>query len=181
MGFAFVSGSVALDLAGTLKWRRSEPEELLAGPADLERWLDECPDLPGSLVVPLDAFGAAVTLREAIYQLALDRLHERAFDRHSLDVINRAASVPGLTLQLSDAGTRRSGSMDSVLAEVARNAVAVLADRDGRLKECGRPSCTRIYLDRSRGARRNWCGMDECGNRVKAAAYRARKRNADAG
>lgn len=176
-----MSGSVALDLAGTLKWRRSEPEDLLAGPADLERWLDESAELPGHLTVHLDAFRAAIALREAIYQLALDRLHEQVFDRHSLDVINRAASTPGLTLQLSDTGTRRSGAIDSVLAEVARNAVAVLADRDSHLKECGRRSCTRIYLDRSRGARRNWCGMDECGNRVKAAAYRARKRNADAG
>nr|WP_272918512.1 CGNR zinc finger domain-containing protein [Nocardiopsis alba] len=52
----------------------------------------------------------------------------------------------------------------------------MLADPEVALKECGRPDCTRLYLDRSRGARRTWCGMDECGNRVKAAAYRARRR-----
>lgn len=44
------------------------------------------------------------------------------------------------------------------------------------LKECGNPECTRIYIDRSRGMRRQWCGMESCGNRIKAAAYCARKR-----
>lgn len=173
-----MSGSPALDLAGTLKWRRSEPEELLAGPADLQRWLDESAALPGDLTVDAGSFRAAIALREAIYQLAADRLHERDFDRPSLDLVNRTARQPGLTMQLSTAGAVKSGDIGAVLTELARDAVVVLADRDSPLKECGRPSCTRIYLDRSRGARRTWCGMDECGNRVKAAAYRARKLSA---
>ena len=78
-------------------------------------------------------------------------------------------------------GAVTAGDIGAVLAEIARDAVAVLAEPDSPLKECGRPDCTRIYLDRSRGARRTWCGMEECGNRVKAAAYRARKRGADVG
>ncbi|MGW1549197.1 CGNR zinc finger domain-containing protein [Streptomyces sp. NPDC002346] len=31
-------------------------------------------------------------------------------------------------------------------------------------------------VDRSHGGRRPWCAMDPCGNRVKAAAHRARKK-----
>jgi predicted RNA-binding Zn ribbon-like protein len=42
-------------------------------------------------------------------------------------------------------------------------------------RECERPACTRLFVDRSRGGTRAWCGMAECGNRVKAADYRARK------
>lgn len=179
MTFAFVSGSAALDLAGTLKWRRTEPEELLARPADLERWLDACADLPGDVSVSQDEFHRAIGLREAIYQLATDRLAERDFDRRALDVVNDLARRPGLTVQLRDAGMYRTGDMEAVLAELARDAVTVTADRETPLKECGRPACTRIYLDRSRGSRRTWCGMEECGNRVKAAAYRARKRRTD--
>lgn len=64
-------------------------------------------------------------------------------------------------------------------AHVARTGIAMLADRHACLKECGRPGCTRLYLDRSRGARRTWCGMEACGNRVKAAAYRARRQAAN--
>ncbi|GAB2965838.1 hypothetical protein LWP59_22755 [Amycolatopsis acidiphila] len=37
LSFVFVSGNLALDLAGTLKWRRDEPEELLTAPADAAR------------------------------------------------------------------------------------------------------------------------------------------------
>nr|WP_272925142.1 CGNR zinc finger domain-containing protein [Streptomyces sp. SID8377] len=44
------------------------------------------------------------------------------------------------------------------------------------LRECARPECTQVYLDHSRGRRREWCAMRTCGNRVKAAAFRARHR-----
>ncbi|MFD0523312.1 CGNR zinc finger domain-containing protein [Paractinoplanes durhamensis] len=49
------------------------------------------------------------------------------------------------------------------------------AGADVRLRECERPACTRVFLDRSRAGTRSWCGMAECGNRVKAREYRARK------
>ncbi|TQS31244.1 CGNR zinc finger domain-containing protein [Microbispora sp. KK1-11] len=45
-----------------------------------------------------------------------------------------------------------------------------------RVRECARPECTRLFVDRSRGGTRHWCGMEECGNRVKAANYRSRKK-----
>ncbi|MFC3987030.1 CGNR zinc finger domain-containing protein [Actinoplanes siamensis] len=35
--------------------------------------------------------------------------------------------------------------------------------------------CTRLFIDRSRGGTRTWCGMAECGNRIKARQCRARK------
>ena len=176
-----MSGSAALDLAGTLKWRRSEPEELLAGPGDLRRWLDHSARLPSGVAVDPASFAAAIALRDAIYQLATDRLHGRVFEPRSLELVNRTALGPSLATQLTDTGAVTAGDIGAVLAEIARDAVAVLAEPDSPLKECGRADCTRIYLDRSRGARRTWCGMEECGNRVKAAAYRARKRGADVG
>ncbi|GAA1827088.1 CGNR zinc finger domain-containing protein [Pseudonocardia alni subsp. carboxydivorans] len=176
MGFVFVSGSAALDLVGTVTWRRTDPTELLTGPADLARWIDACADLPDGVTVTPEVLGRARDLREAVHRLATDRLAGRAFDPAALAVVNGTARGPGMTVQLDDHGTRRTGDADAVLAELARDAVAVLADRGTPLKECGRPGCTRLYLDRSRGARRTWCGMDECGNRVKAAAYRARRR-----
>ncbi|MBF8191464.1 CGNR zinc finger domain-containing protein [Nonomuraea sp. K274] len=46
---------------------------------------------------------------------------------------------------------------------------------ESRVRECARPECTRIFVDRSRGGKRQWCGMEECGNRIKAANYRSRK------
>lgn len=174
--FAFVSGNPALDLAGTVLSRRDEPVDLLAAPADLERWVAECDELPDHVTADFTVFESALSLREAIYHLALDRMLDRPFDPGSLKIVNDTAAGPVPTIRLSDAGLHRSGNLRAALTQIARRGIAVLADPHACLKECGRPDCTRIYLDRSRGTRRTWCGMEECGNRVKAAAYRARRR-----
>jgi predicted RNA-binding Zn ribbon-like protein len=174
--FAFVSGNPALDLAGTIGSRRDDAVDLLAVPADLERWVAECGELPDRVTADPATFESALSLREAIYQLALDRVLGRPFDPGSLEILNEKATGPTLTMTLGDAGLRMSGDVLAVLAHLARSAISMLADPRVRLKECDRASCTRIFLDRSRGARRTWCGMSECGNRVKAAAYRARRR-----
>lgn len=180
MNFAFVSGNPALDLAGTVGSRRDEPTDALAAPADLERWVAQCGELPDRVTADVATFESALSLREAIYQLALDRVLDRPFAPGGLEIVNRAAAGPVPTVRLSDAGLHRSGDLLAVLSLIARSGMAVLADPHARLKECGRTGCTRIYLDRSRGARRTWCGMEECGNRVKAAAYRARRRASSA-
>ncbi|UNZ20934.1 CGNR zinc finger domain-containing protein [Streptomyces sp. 891-h] len=176
MDFAFVSGNPALDLAGTVGSRRGEPIDLLCGPADLERWVAQCDELPAHVSVDTAGFESALALREAVYRLALDRLLGRPFAPGDLEIVNAAAAGPVPTVELGHAGLRISGDLRSVLSHLARSGIAALADPAACLKECGRPDCTRLYLDRSRGARRTWCGMDECGNRVKAAAYRARRR-----
>ncbi|MBQ1123123.1 CGNR zinc finger domain-containing protein [Streptomyces smyrnaeus] len=178
MNFAYVSGNAALDLAGTVGSRRDEPDDTLATPADLERWVAACDELPDRVTADSPTFEFALSLREAIYQLALDRVLDRRFDPAGLRIVNDAAAGPVPKMELSDAGLRMSGDLRAALSHIARSGISVLADPHACLKECGRPGCTRIYLDRSRGARRTWCGMDACGNRVKAAAYRARRRAA---
>lgn len=176
VSFVFVSGNLALDLAGTRKWRRTEPEELLAEPRDLTRWLAEAGEFGDGIGVDDEALQRALALREAVYRLASARLAGTRFAKADLAVVNDLAAEPGMRVALTPRGVAKSGDVHAALADVARAAVDVLADGAVAMKECGRPTCTRIYLDRSRGARRTWCGMDECGNRVKAAAYRARKR-----
>ena len=176
MNFSFVSGDPALDLAGTVGSRRSTPVDLLNTPSDLERWVASCEGLPDGVAVAPEGLASALSLREAIYRLALDRIAERPFTPGDLAVLNTTAAGPPPTVELDDEGVRVSGTLAQALAQVARGAIALLADPEVALKECGRPDCTRLYLDRSRGARRTWCGMDECGNRMKAAAYRARRR-----
>ncbi|QSB16804.1 ABATE domain-containing protein [Natronosporangium hydrolyticum] len=178
MGFAFVSGSPALDLAGTVGFRRDRPTDTLATPADLERWVAQCDGLPDQVTADPASFRSALSLREAIYRLALDRVLDRPFDPESLELLNDLAAGPLPAMTLSDTGLHVAGDLRAALSQLARSAIGMLADRQVRLKECGREACTRIYLDRSRGARRTWCGMEACGNRVKAAAYRARRRAA---
>ncbi|GES31539.1 ABATE domain-containing protein [Streptomyces angustmyceticus] len=181
MDFAFVSGNPALDLVGTVESRRGAAADLLAAPADLEQWVRACDELPDQVTADAAGFASALRLREALYTLALDRMRNRRFTPAGLEIVNDVASAPALVVTLSDAGVRLSGDLRATLAHLARSGIAVLADRHAHLKECGRPDCTRLYLDRSRGARRSWCGMEACGNRVKAAAYRARRQAAEQG
>lgn len=176
--FTFVSGNPALDLAATVGYRRDDPVDRLRGPADLERWIAASSELPEAVSVDQEAFETALELREAIYTLAYDRIQERPFDLSSRTTVNDAAATAPPTVVLNETDVSTSGDLPAALSHIARSAITALADPHARLKECGRAGCTRIYLDRSRGARRTWCGMDECGNRVKAAAYRARRRAA---
>ncbi|MFI6424309.1 CGNR zinc finger domain-containing protein [Promicromonospora sp. NPDC050880] len=99
----------------------------------------------------------------------------------ALAVLNRYAAEPPFVVQLEAGGavsaTRRAGSAAQGLAAIAREAVEILGGPDAELlRECGRPECTQVYLDRSRGHRREWCAMRTCGNRVKVSAYRSRHR-----
>lgn len=49
----------------------------------------------------------------------------------------------------------------------------------GRVRRCGDNRCTRVFLDATRNGRRRWCEMATCGNRAKAARFRARERTPD--
>lgn len=174
--FAFVSGNPALDLVATVESRHDQPHDLLATPSDLEQWVLACGELPDQVTADPAGLASALRLREAIHRLALDRMHARRYTPADLATLHHAADGPPLTLRLSETGLHLTGDLPAALAHVARSAITLLADHDACLKECGRPSCSRLYVDRSRGTRRTWCGMQACGNRVKAAAYRARKR-----
>ncbi|MFJ9691889.1 CGNR zinc finger domain-containing protein [Kitasatospora sp. NPDC101183] len=53
-------------------------------------------------------------------------------------------------------------------------AMAIGGDYAGRLGVCAAPRCDRVYVDTSRNAGRQFCST-ACQNRVKAAAFRARR------
>jgi predicted RNA-binding Zn ribbon-like protein len=43
----------------------------------------------------------------------------------------------------------------------------------GRIRKCGASDCGVYFLDTSRGHRRQWCSMDNCGNREKQRRWRS--------
>ena len=121
----------------------------------------------------------ATALRESVYRLVTDRRLGEEFALEALDAVNAAARKTPVTPQLTPTGRLTEATPEQALATVAQQAVELLSGPDvPLLKECGNPECTRVYIDRSRGMRRQWCGMESCGNKIKAAAYRARKKSA---
>ncbi|MFD8425242.1 CGNR zinc finger domain-containing protein [Streptomyces sp. NPDC059466] len=175
----FVCGNPALDFAATLRARRTARFEMFATPDRLDAWFLESSVV--DMITPADDADVeqAKAVREAIYGLVTARRLGQEYDEKALNVLNGAARNPPATPQLTPAGRRTEATAEQALSTVARHAVELLSAADVPLmKECGNPECTRVYIDRSRGMRRQWCGMESCGNKLKAAAYRARKKSA---
>ncbi|WP_432824494.1 CGNR zinc finger domain-containing protein [Dactylosporangium sp. CA-092794] len=179
MTFVFVSGDLALDFAATLKWRRSgTPEELLSTSDDVARWAVEAGVLSRPPRVGETELRDLLALREAVYRLLRGDFigSATASARRPADVrlVNRAAARPGPRVQLTADGVRRTGDAAALATAVATAAIGLLESRP-TVRECAGDACTRLFVDRSRAGNRTWCGMEECGNRVKAASYRARR------
>ncbi|MEU3355314.1 CGNR zinc finger domain-containing protein [Streptomyces sp. NPDC037389] len=177
----FVCGNPALDFAATLRARRSVRFEMFTTPDRLNAWYVE-----SGLVDAVSPGGEADVdqaraVREAVYRLVTARRLGEECDRAALTVVNNAARKPPAVPQLTPSGRWTQATPEEALSTVARHAIELLSGADvPLLKECGNPECTRTYIDRSRGMRRQWCGMDSCGNKIKAAAYRARKKTTHA-
>ena len=175
----FVCGHPALDFAATLRARRSTRFEMFVTPERLNAWYLESGLVDTITPSQEDDVREATAVREAIYRLVTDRLLDEEFDQEALDAVNTAARRAPVTPQLTPTGRLTEATPEQVLTTVAQQAVELLSGPEVPLmKECGNPECTRVYIDRSRGMRRQWCGMESCGNKIKAAAYRARKKSA---
>ncbi|MCC8249308.1 CGNR zinc finger domain-containing protein [Saccharothrix luteola] len=178
MEHAFPCGDLALDFAGTLRARRSPvPCEVLGTPRALDAWFVEsgvADTAPGAAVADL---AAAVALRESIYVLVRGRIVGERDEPASVDLLNRVAAHPPVVPRLGPAGRVLTATVEQALSSVARHAIGILGGPAADLlKECGRPECTQVYVDSSRGFRREWCAMATCGNKMKALAHRARLR-----
>ncbi len=177
--FSFRSDRLALDFAATLMFRGSgQPRELLDAPARLAGWAFASGVVSAAAPCEARALREATRLREAIYRTAVARIAGRPASPGDILVLNQHGANAPVTVGLGPDGTIiRSGALPAILATIARDAIELIGGPDAaRLRQCGRSGCTRMFIDRSRGQNRTWCGMRECGNRVNAAAYRRRQR-----
>lgn len=176
----FLCGNPALDFVATLRARRSVRFEMFASPDRLDAWYLESGIVDTVAPAGVPDVERARAVREAVHQLVAARLAGEPFGEEARAVVNAAAREPAPAPRLTREGRRRTdATQEEALSLVARQAVDVLSGPEvPLLKECGNAECTRVYIDRSRGMRRQWCGMESCGNRLKAAAYRARKKQA---
>ena len=72
---------------------------------------------------------------------------------------------------------RRWGSAKMLLLPFAEAIAQLVCEEDFALvRKCEGPGCTLWFLDVRKTHARRWCSMAVCGNRAKAAAYRARAR-----
>jgi predicted RNA-binding Zn ribbon-like protein len=178
-GFSFRAGHAGLDLCATLTGRaKPSPRDLLASSRDLDRWL-KAAGLARAASAAQDDLEIARNLRAAIYALAVARAAGKRAPAGARAALNDLAEQPGATLRLAEDGHLRvTGSARAMLATLAQDAVRLLGSpQSERIRQCESPTCSRLFLDNSRGGDRRWCSMSPCGNRAKVAEFRRRKQS----
>ena len=95
--------------------------------------------------------------------------------------MNRAAGRLTLVPAVRDSATWHlapaASGVDGYLAGVLSTLVTSIADGSwSRMKSCRNDTCRWLFYDQSRNRSGTWCTMAICGSRMKARAYRARRR-----
>lgn len=170
--FLFLGGRPALDLCNT----RLGEKELLQVPADLERWFAESGGCDEPPAVSASDLHAVRRMRDAL-RPALLGADRRALARIAEDWLGGA---PGRLCVEEDTLEPRfapvAASPCCLLVAAVLDALDLVRDTPGRVRECADPCCPVLFVDESRNRSRRWCSMDGCGARAKAATYYRRHR-----
>ncbi|MFF4394283.1 CGNR zinc finger domain-containing protein [Streptomyces sp. NPDC001480] len=181
LAFPFVGGRPCLDFVATLGRRHATPVERLPDTGALARWLAEARLTPdeGPVRVTADDLAGARLLREALHRVLRAAMAGDEPDPADVALVNEAAAHPDLAPQLGARRWTARHPARAALATVARDAVLLVrGPLVERVKECGNPDCSLLFLDDSQARRRRWCSMERCGNLAKVAGYRSRNRAA---
>jgi predicted RNA-binding Zn ribbon-like protein len=188
VNFRFDLGRLSLNFVATVGARGSaHPVERLPTPSRLRDWIVESGLARGPADLPQVSghdMQRAIALREALHRLVHDVFHGREPAAADLELVNeaaRAADLPAPQLRRAPATGEWISeavaplTLEQVLAAIARDAVGLLGgDERSLLRECAGHTCDGIYVDRSRGFRRQWCSSKTCGNQVRVERFRER-------
>jgi predicted RNA-binding Zn ribbon-like protein len=165
---------LAVDFVGTQRRRGDALASELPDNHEATVWLREH-------IGPIDARrrDELMNLRQVLRDVFTAVVDEIEPPAESLEVLNELSAQAPVTLSArhTDEGfeverTSPFGSADLLLADIARSALALLAESSrARLRLCRAPGCTLFFLtDR---AHKRWCSPS-CGNRARAARHYAR-------
>lgn len=173
--FRWLGGPLALDLANTVMVvRHGEEVDLLATPADLERWLDAERSHLGDCGFALTHLPEIHGARDAIRSVLATTVADRAAPDWAVRLLNELSAAAPVAPQLErldrelrlEEKTVGSDALACMLGTLAQSAISLVTGSDrGRLQVCRAPSCGMFFV----GARR-WC-CAACGNRARAARH----------
>ena len=187
-GFLFVGNQVSLDFLNTRPVIDGKPVELLPDSASLLRWLRATGLLTkaraAQVVLPKADAGLSKLreFRETWRQIVLQLEDGRQVAPSFINRLNRLLLQHPFVDQIvrSKPGLKRTRHFDLRCAEDAfgpllDDIVSLLTTADrSRIRKCA--SCVLHFRDTSKKGTRRWCSMRLCGNRLKVAAYAARRR-----
>ena len=176
-----------LDMLNTLANIDGVPWDFWQADADVAAWLTrvewvEQDSIPG--FEPGALLSAARELREVIRDLVAARKARQPGNPAALNAfLRKAVSHPQLVWPATEAPRlerqRKQQTAEQFLAPIAEAAATLLVEGDFNLiRRCEHPECILWFYDRTKAHKRRWCSMALCGNRHKAAQFRARNRPA---
>jgi predicted RNA-binding Zn ribbon-like protein len=194
---------VCLDFVNTVDPRVGDlQQDYLATYTDLVQWSrytgalaaeQEVALLRAAAQRPGDAqtvFHQVIALRETLYRLFTVVATRRSPASADLAALHGAYMSVMAQAHLGVATNRLewrwavgASTLDQLLAPIVVSAVHLLTSPEARrIKMCpGLGDCGWIFLDTSKGGRRRWCRMQDCGSRAKMRRYYARRRSEQAG
>jgi predicted RNA-binding Zn ribbon-like protein len=195
-GFLFVANTPILDFLNTKPVLADRPTELLADPRALERWLiasdmvtspkaravmrgwRHSPEV-AAFLPQLIAFRGR--LRDAVVRIENGSPPTDVFlaEVNSLLLRHPLAAL----LHKRDGKVIRERSFElcrptDLWTPIIDATADLLAEKQSsRIRKC--ESCVVHFFDTSKKGSRRWCSMNICGNKLKVAAYKRRKRSSD--
>jgi predicted RNA-binding Zn ribbon-like protein len=191
--FLFLGNHLALDFLNTCPVQNGAAVELLPDFDALLRWFQVAGLLGsreaarlwqqwGESTQAQHVVVAMRELRERLRKEVLARERRGPVHRAAIDELNRLMAEHPMLTRLKARGSTSATELwfdphrpEDLLAPVAHSAAMLFADLDrNRVRKCGQ--CVLHFYDTSKKGTRRWCSMQMCGNRLKVAAYAARRR-----
>ncbi|HEY6414196.1 MAG TPA: CGNR zinc finger domain-containing protein [Edaphobacter sp.] len=176
-----IGGHLALDFCNTAGEHLADhPDEMFLDWETFIRWTAQvgliAPETYSELFRHPSPISKILQLREAIYRVGLTIARgDRISPSHLLTIHSQAAaSKPTIVngrhgLRWQPVPSRASAQLRALLASEALSLFC--SPRSSRIGICEGGQCGWLFLDDSRGKRRRWCDMKDCGNRAKARRY----------
>jgi predicted RNA-binding Zn ribbon-like protein len=172
--FVLVAARPALDLCNT----QLGDEDLLATPDDLSRWFLAAGLSDAPVAITPRALESARRLRQELRPAltASDAPAVASIAERWLETAPGHLCVEPETLTPRFAPAARSSGC--LLVPAVLDALDIVRETPGRVRECAAERCPVLYLDTSRNRSRRWCSMEVCGAHAKMRRYRARRATA---
>lgn len=175
-----------VEFVNTLHWDEGAPIELIGDQAGLAEWLSEhsLPDIAQAA-----SLTALWLFREHARAITHALVAGQSLPEADVEALKHALSEPSGRLVLVGHHDRSpelafqvpNDDASVVTFQIALSLANFLAVGERqRLKLCANPGCGFAFLDTSTNRTRRWCYMQYCGNRLKARAFRRRRKVQDA-
>lgn len=191
-GFLFLGNQLALDFLNTRPVLNGEATELLPDFSSLVRWFQAADLLSPRETAKLEqdwersaraqrALEALRNLRERLRKEVIAWEEGATVHQSTIAELNRLMAKHPMRSRLRSRDSESSLEQyfeahqpEDLFAPIAQSAAELFANVDrSRVRKCG--NCVLHFHDISKKGTRRWCSMRFCGNRLKVAAYAARR------